>query len=152
MTKLRIQAPVMSNLAFLEVIKFGYFIGCVTAMYRSSDITTRCKMEAVHIQTSTASQIEHLEKQLSYVWFKKTEAHLLLYTQIPGRLFSPGDTCKKLSYHFLLHFPIGMSPYDHHAKYQGVFLENTFFVRVSLPQNKENLNEFMGIHTNWKMQ
>ena len=29
--------------------------------------------------------------------------------------------CKKLSYHFLLHFPIGMSPYDHHAKYQGVF-------------------------------
>ena len=62
MTKLRIQAPVMSNLAFLEVIKLGYFIGCVTAMYRSSDITTRCKMDAVHIQTSTASQIEHLKK------------------------------------------------------------------------------------------
>ena len=28
---------------------------------------------------------------------------------------------KKLSHHFLLHFPIGMGSYDHHAKYQGVF-------------------------------
>ena len=41
--------------------------------------------------------------------------------QIPGRLFSPSDICKKLSHHFLLHFPIGMGSYDHHAKYQGVF-------------------------------
>ena len=28
---------------------------------------------------------------------------------------------KKCLNTFLLHFPIGMSPYDHHAKYQGVF-------------------------------
>ena len=28
---------------------------------------------------------------------------------------------KKLSQHFLLHFPIGVGSYDHHAKYQGVF-------------------------------
>ena len=28
---------------------------------------------------------------------------------------------KKLSHHFLLHFPIGMGSYDHHAKNQGVF-------------------------------
>ena len=42
-------------------------------------------------------------------------------TQLPGRLFSPCDICKKLSHHFLLHFPIGMGSYDHHAKYQGVF-------------------------------
>ena len=28
---------------------------------------------------------------------------------------------KKLSHHLLLHFPIGMGSYDHHAKYQGVF-------------------------------
>ena len=28
---------------------------------------------------------------------------------------------KKLSHHFLLHFPIGMGSYGHHAKYQGVF-------------------------------
>ena len=28
---------------------------------------------------------------------------------------------KKLSQHFLLHFPIGIGSYDHHAKYQGVF-------------------------------
>ena len=37
------------------------------------------------------------------------------------RLFSPSDISKKLSHHFLLHFPIGMGFYDHHAKYQGVF-------------------------------
>ena len=42
-------------------------------------------------------------------------------SQLPGRLFSPSDKCKKLSHHFLLHFPIGMGSYDHHAKYQGVF-------------------------------
>ena len=41
--------------------------------------------------------------------------------QLPGRLFSPSDICKKMSHHFLLHFPIGMGSYDHHAKYQGVF-------------------------------
>ena len=52
--------PAISILAFFEVIKLGYVMGCVTAMYRSSDITTKCKMDAVHIQTSTASQIEHL--------------------------------------------------------------------------------------------
>ena len=45
----------------------------------------------------------------------------LLLAQLPGRLFSPRDICKKLSHHFLLHFPIGMGSYDHHAKYQGVF-------------------------------
>ena len=67
-------------------------------------------------------------------------------TQLPGRLFSPSDISKKLSHHFLLHFPIGMGSYDHHTKYQGVFpylLENTFFIRVP-PLEKENLNEFKG--------
>ena len=43
------------------------------------------------------------------------------WSQLPGRLFSPSDISKKLSHHFLLHFPIGMGSYDHHAKYQGVF-------------------------------
>ena len=42
-------------------------------------------------------------------------------SQLPGRLFSPSDNCKKLSHNFLLHFSIGMGSYDHHAKYQGVF-------------------------------
>ena len=46
---------------------------------------------------------------------------LLHCAQLPGRLFSPSDKCKKLSHHFLLHFSIGMGSYDHHAKYQGVF-------------------------------
>ena len=44
-------------------------------------------------------------------------------TQLPGRLFSPSDKSKKLSHHFLLNFPIGMGSYDHHAKYQGVFMD-----------------------------
>ena len=42
--------------------------------------------------------------------------------QVPGKLFSPSDISKKLSHHFLLHFSIGMGSYDHHAKYQGVFM------------------------------
>ena len=42
-------------------------------------------------------------------------------SQLPGRLFSPSDKCKKLSHHFLLHFLINMGSCDHHTKYQGVF-------------------------------
>ena len=42
-------------------------------------------------------------------------------SQLPGRLFSPSDNCKKMSHHFLLHFSIGMGSYDHHTKYQDVF-------------------------------
>ena len=52
---------------------------------------------------------------LGWIWGKVLEA------QLPGRLFSPSDICKKLSHHFLLHFPIAMGSYDHHAKYQDVF-------------------------------
>ena len=44
-------------------------------------------------------------------------------TQLLGRLFSPSDISKKLSHHFLLHFPLGMGSYDHHPKYQGVFMD-----------------------------
>ena len=45
-----------------------------------------------------------------------------LYTaQLPGRLFSPSDKCKKLPHHFLLHFSIGMGSYNCPAKYRGVF-------------------------------
>ena len=43
--------------------------------------------------------------------------------QLPGRLFSPSVICKKMSHHFLLHFPIGTGSYDHHEKYQVVFPE-----------------------------
>jgi hypothetical protein len=67
----------------------------------------------------------------------------VLSSQLPGRLFSPNDICKKLSHHFLLRFPIGMGSYENHAKYQGVFpylLENTFFIRVP----PLNLFEFWG--------
>ena len=44
-------------------------------------------------------------------------------TQLPGRLFSASDKSKKISHHFLLHFPIGMGSYNHHAKYQGGFMD-----------------------------
>ena len=50
-------------------------------------------------------------------WLLETDV-----AQLPGRLFRPSDISKKQSHHFLLPFPIGMGPYDHHAKYQGVFL------------------------------
>ena len=49
-----------------------------------------------------------------------TIATSLLYSQLSVRLFSPSDICKKLSHQFLLHFPIGIGFYDHHAKYQSV--------------------------------
>ena len=48
--------------------------------------------------------------------------HNVYLTQLPGRIFSPNDISKKLSHHFLLHFPIDMGSYDHHSKYQGVFM------------------------------
>ena len=41
----------------------------------------------------------------------------LIYSQLPGRLFSLSHVSKKLSHHFLFHFSIGVSSYDHHAKY-----------------------------------
>ena len=34
-------------------------MGWVTAIYRSNEITTKCKIDAVHIQTSTANHILH---------------------------------------------------------------------------------------------
>jgi hypothetical protein len=45
---------------------------------------------------------------------------MLNAAQLPGRLFSASDKCKKLSHHIFLHLPIGMGSYDHHAKYQSV--------------------------------
>ena len=63
------------------------------------------------------SKTTHIWLFLSYfVGYKKSPE-----TQLPGRLISPDDICKKLSHHFLLHFLIGMGSYDHHAKDQGVF-------------------------------
>ena len=53
--------------------------------------------------------------------FYGSEEPILPKPQLPGRLFSPSDICKKLSHHFLLHFLIGMGSYDHHSKYQGVY-------------------------------
>ena len=75
------------------------------------------------------------------LWFRKYQNWrnilgnriCIKFTQLSGKIFSPSGRCKKLSHHFLLHFPIGMGSYDHQAKYQGVFpllLEHTFFIRV----------------------
>ena len=45
----------------------------------------------------------------SQCWSYENLSHktILLLSQLPGRLFSPRDISKKLSRHFLLHFPIG---------------------------------------------
>ena len=51
---------------------------------------------------------------------KKNHVKTKMFTY-PQYIYSPSDKCKKLSHHFLLHFPIGMGSYDHHARYQGVF-------------------------------
>ena len=50
---------------------------------------------------------------------KKMKVHSISHSF----LFSPSDIRKKLSHHFLLHFSIGMGSYDHHTKYQGVFMD-----------------------------
>ena len=69
----------------------------------------------------------------------------LLLTQLPGRLFSPSDISKKLSRHFLLHFPIDMSSYDYHEKYQGVSGASIKLFFIRLPAlDKEDSNEFKG--------
>ena len=38
----------------------------------------------------------------------------VFWAQLPSGLFSPSDTSKKLSHHFLLHFPIAKGSYNHH--------------------------------------
>ena len=58
----------------------------------------------------------------------------VVMAQLSGRLFSPSDICKKLSHHFLLHFPIGMGSYDHH----------TFFIRVP-PLEEKKMNSKGGL-------
>ena len=72
---------------------------------------------------------------LCYILQNQGETSLTPYgapaTQLPGRLFSPSDISKKLSHHFLLHFPIGMGFYDHQAKYQGAFM-NTYLLENAL--------------------
>ena len=44
----------------------------------------------------------------------KPDFLILRLAQLPGRLFSPSDICKKLSHHYLLHFSIGMGSNDQH--------------------------------------
>ena len=70
-----------------------------------------------------ASHPNNSTMQCGLKWILRKHSHFLtpVSSQLPGRLFSPSDICKKLSHHFLLHLPIGMGSYDHHAKYQGVF-------------------------------
>ena len=71
----------------------------------------------------------HILQLARYTIYRSKYSRLLIkksfynvkYAQLPGRLFSPSDRCKKLSHHFLLHFSISMGSYDHHTKYQGVF-------------------------------
>ena len=81
-TKLITHAPAINSLAFFEVIRFGYVIGCVTAIYRSKEITTKCNMEAVHIQTSTANHILHQT-------FPNIHIENISYTALKGNTTRP---------------------------------------------------------------
>lgn len=51
--------PAISDFARFVDIILGYVTGLVTATYRSSDIAHKFNIDAVHIQTSTASHIRH---------------------------------------------------------------------------------------------
>lgn len=58
-TKLSTHTLAMRILARPMDMMLGYVTGRVTATYLSSDMAQRFRMEAVHIHTSTASQMEH---------------------------------------------------------------------------------------------
>lgn len=59
MTNDKTHMPAIRDLARLVDIILGYVTGLVTATYRSSDMAHKFRMDAVHIQTSTANQILH---------------------------------------------------------------------------------------------
>ena len=62
-----------------------------------------------------------MEQLLLTECFLTCSRYLVSNTQLPSRLISPSDKCKKLSRHFLLHSIIGMGSHDHYTKYQGLF-------------------------------
>ena len=76
---------------------------------------TKCKYVCIKLVHACWENWQYEKKKKNFFGLQVLEA------QLPGRLFSPSDISKKLSHHFLLHFPIGMGSYDHHTKYQGVF-------------------------------
>ena len=85
--------------------------------------------EQVEIETAVFTELNHKLPLLKKIKLKKKISRMnwkvfrydFKEPQLPGRLFSPSDICKRLSHHFLLHSSIGMGSYDHHPKYQGVF-------------------------------
>ena len=79
------------------------------------------KVYGRNVKSRTGKSLLEAPIQLTQNMTKKCSLIYQFSTQLPGRIFSPSDIWKKLSHHFLLHFPIGMGSYDHHAKYQGVF-------------------------------
>ena len=81
------------------------------------NLVGNCKLSAKSIVLTSIKILPTVQERRGIAGCRKKRVQ----TQLRGRLFSPSDICKKLSHHFLLHFPIGMGSYDHHAKYQGVF-------------------------------
>lgn len=59
MTNDNTHTPNTRSLARFVDIMLGYVTGRVTATYLSSEIAQRFRMDAVHIQTSSANQIWH---------------------------------------------------------------------------------------------
>ncbi|KAF7277529.1 hypothetical protein GWI33_006942 [Rhynchophorus ferrugineus] len=59
MTKLNTHRPPTSIFALDRDMMLGYVIGLVTATYRSNEMAHKFRMDAVHIQTSTANHTLH---------------------------------------------------------------------------------------------
>lgn len=72
MTKLSTHSAAIKSLARECDIILGYVIGRVTATYRSREIAHRFKIDAVHIQTSSASHILHQTCPNIHTWNKIT--------------------------------------------------------------------------------
>lgn len=72
MTNESTQTPATNSLARFVDIMLGYVTGRVTATYRSNDIAHKLRIDAVHIHTSTANQMEH---------HKSPKIHTCLYSK-----------------------------------------------------------------------
>ena len=112
--------------SFFCVILVYFYL---TSIYRISFVN--CFSTKLFIWVINWSILDNMDKKALGIFTSSTSFRPfslstlvpLSCSQLPGRLFSPSDISKKLSLHFLLYFPIGMGSYDHHAKYQGVFMD-----------------------------
>lgn len=100
--------PAIKDFAFFVDIMLGQVTGRVTATQRSSDMAHRFSIDAVHIQTSTASQMRHQtspniqtchrergeERDFNFVYFGKYSSLLTLNT---SQVAENGSTARPTS-------------------------------------------------------